>query len=307
MYHAQDLVSSGVLGICLAYVTEGCNHLLNQLLSWKKQLGLRLAMGIFVCSLSSFLMVLFTLWAYHGFEALSTLFMTGPNDTIPKIAVLLFCGQLMYNIGYFALYSYRQYAEGQVAEIRLKRKQTQLQLAVLKSQLSPHFLFNCMNTLSSLFQKDVDRAEIFIRSMARSYDHILDNYGKTLVTIAEELVLVKAYCFLIRTRFGDHLQLELPEAENVLNAKVPPLTLQLLVENAVKHNSMDEKHPLSIQIRAENDTLIVSNNKTPKKARAASSLQIGLQNIAARYRLLIDRPIQINDNETFTVVIPLLK
>ena len=198
------------------------------------------------------------------------------------------------------------YVQGQVSELKLERKQTQLQLSALRSQLSPHFLFNSMNTLSSLFPKDVKRAETFIRALAESYQYTLNKYQEPLVTLSEELEFVKAYCFLMRTRFGDHLTLEIKLSPEIIQTKVPPMTLQMLVENAVKHNVMSASQPLHVEMKTVDKWLYVINNKTVKRPKM-ESLKIGLKNIASRYELLAHKSIEVSDKQDFTVRLPLLK
>ncbi len=302
----EELVSSGLLGVLTCYALHFSNRFIDRPLPWKKQPGLRLLAGIAVHLAIATSLVLGILWAYMKFVDTPSIFLEDADDNFVKIAILLFCAILIYNILYFAFVSYYEYSKGQVMEVKLKRKQAQLQLNALKSQLSPHFLFNSMNTLSSLFQKDTERAESFIRSLAGSYEYVLNNYESPLVTISEELGFVKAYCYLVRTRFGDHLNLDVNFPSEVLKSKVPPLTLQMLVENAVKHNVMEASQHLKIQMSVEDDKICVKNNKTMKRSKL-QSLKIGLKNIASRYELLSDRSIEIIDDTDFTVILPLLR
>lgn len=296
---------SGLLGIALAYVTHYSSPSINTFVPWKKQPGLRLLIGIATHLVFGALLVYGTLWAHERLFATSVLFLEDVNDVLLKIGILLFCAALIYSIIYFAIYSYHHYSKGQVLQLQLKRKQAQLQLNALKSQLSPHFLFNSMNTLSSLFQKDTGQAETFIRSLGNSYQYVLNKYDDPLVTVKDELAFVKSYCFLIRTRFGEHLTLDVGLSEEVLQSKVPPLTLQMLVENAVKHNVMGPSMPLHVKISADSRKLSVSNNKTAERPKM-TSLKIGLQNIASRYELLAQKSIEVIDNEHFTVHLPLI-
>lgn len=300
-----ELLSSGFLGILIAYVVHFSNRPINTLLPWKKQPGQRLLMGILIHLIIGVLLIFGTLLIYGKLNTHISLFEEDPNDILVKIAILLFCTALIYNIIYFAFYSYYEYAMGQVLEIKLKRKQTQLQLNALKSQLGPHFLFNSMNALSSLFQKDTQRAESFIRSLAGSYEYVLNNYESPLVQVADELSFVESYCFLMRTRFGDHLNLEVGFSTEVLQSKIPPLTLQMLVENAVKHNVMGPNQPLEVKMSFDNKKLRISNNKTNKRQQL-ESLKIGLKNITSRYALLTNKSVEIIDDHEFTVVLPLI-
>ena len=300
-----ELFSSGFLGILIAYIVHYSNLPISTLFPWKKQPGLRLLAGIFVHLLIALSIVFGLLWIYGKIYGPISFFIEDPNDVLVKIAILIFCTALIYNIIYFAFYSYYEYSTGQVLEIKLKRKQIQLQLDALKSQLGPHFLFNSINTLSSLFHEDTQRAESFIRSLAGSYEYVLNKYEAPLVRVFEELSFVESYCFLMRTRFGDHLNLQVRFSPEVLQSKVPPLTLQMLVENAVKHNVIGPHQKLEVQMTEENKKLIVSNNKTAKRQKS-ESLNIGLKNISSRYELLVNKSVEIIDNDEFKVVLPLI-
>ncbi|MEK6154097.1 histidine kinase [Flavobacteriaceae bacterium 3-367] len=300
-----ELLLSALLGIVMAYAAHYANTLLNALLPWKKHTGLRLLSGVLAHLMLWTALIVIALLSYFELSGLPFFLREDLNDPLIKIAILLFCAALIYNIIYFATYSYQHYAKGQVLELQQERRQTQLQLKALKSQLSPHFLFNSMNTLSSLFQKDTEKAEVFIRALANSYQYTLQTYGDRLVTVTEELIFVGAYCELIKTRFGNHLSLDVQLPPEVLQSKVPPLTLQMLVENAVKHNVMSAASPLKVQLAMEGKKLCVTNNKTTERPKM-DSLKIGLQNIAARYELLAHKSIVILDTQEFTVQLPLI-
>lgn len=300
-----EFVLNGILGVAISYVFHFCNLFLNKTIRWKQQTGLRLLVGI-VMHLTLGLGIVFL--GLKGYEMLNheySFFSGEGNKVLLKIGILLFCTVLIYNIIYLVFYSYRQYTAGQVMEVQFKRKQTELQLKALKSQLSPHFLFNSLNTLSSLFQKDIKKADIFIRSLAKSYQYTLKAYKEVLVTVEDELAFVNSYCFLAQTRFGDYLSLDLQLTDKELKSRIPPLTLQMLVENAVKHNIINNENQLKVQIKPNNGFLEVSNNKTAKRPET-KSLKIGLKNIVSRYELLADKQVKIVDEENFTVKLPLL-
>ncbi|MFH6603879.1 sensor histidine kinase [Maribacter algicola] len=300
-----ESVLSGLLGILLAYSIHLSNKYLNMVIPWKKLPGLRLLAGISLHMSIGLLLVFGMLWGYHRSLGQPHLFVEDPDDVLMKIGILLFCTVLIYDIIYFAFYSYFEYSKGQVMQVKLQRKQAQLQLGALKSQLSPHFLFNGMNTLSSLFLTDTEKAEDFIRSLASSYEYVLGNYGSALVTVAKELTFVDAYSFLMRTRFGEYLNLDVQLDAATLKTKIPPLTLQMLVENAVKHNVIGPSQILNVKMATKGEKLIVSNNKTNERPNV-ESLKIGLRNIASRYNLVADKSIEIIDGNEFTVVLPLI-
>jgi len=292
---AWELILNGILGIAISYVFHFCNLFLNKAIRWKQQPGLRLLFGIVTHLIFGLGIVLLGLKGYETLYSSYDFFSDEGSKVLLKIGILLFCTVLIYNIIYMVFYSYRQYT-----------KQTELQLRALKSQLSPHFLFNSLNTVSSLFQKDIKKAEVFIRSLAKSYQYTLKTYKDVLVTVEEELAFVNSYCFLVKTRFGNHLALDLELTDTELKSKIPPLTLQMLVENAVKHNIIDDSNQLNVQIKPNNGFLEINNNKTSKRPET-KSLKIGLKNIISRYGLLTGKPVKIVDDENFTVKLPLIR
>ena len=225
----------------------------------------------------------------------------------PKIVILLTVALFVYEIIYGWFYSYRYYAHAQVERLRLERWQLELQFESLKSQISPHFLFNCLNTISSLLYKDVSLAEEFIRRMADTFQYVLTNHKQKFVSLKEEIEFVKSYYYLLRVRFENNLQLEINVPKNLMDSPLPPLTLQLLVENAVKHNHVSKESPLLVYISAKDNThLVVSNSKTARHLNP-SGFQIGLDNIRQRYSFFTNVPVMVKNEDQFSVHLPVLK
>src|SRR5260221_933512 len=224
-----------------------------------------------------------------------------------KIVVLLAVSLFIYEIIYGWFYSYRYYAHTQVERLRLERWQLELQFESLKSQVSPHFLFNCLNTISSLLYKDVSLAEEFIRRMADTFQYVLNNHKRKFVSLRDEIEFVKSYYYLLKVRFENNLNLEINVPKNLMDSPVPPLTLQLLVENAVKHNPVSKESPLLVYITAMGNThLIIANSKTNETLKPPG-FQIGLDNIRQRYSLFTKEPVTVKNEEQFSVQLPILK
>ena len=300
-----QLLLSGFLGVLVVYLAHGSNPFLNRLLNWKTYTGVRLLAGILWNTVSSFAMIWIGAWCY-GALTQSTSFLSALDmEQGLKLGILLFCGAVIYNICYFAFYSYNQYATAQLFELKRERKQAELQLATLKSQLSPHFLFNCINSLSVLFHDNTQKAELFIRSMAKSYQYTLENCRRSLISVKEELEFVESYAFLLGTRFGDAFKINVNLNAAHLSSKIPPLTLQLLVENAVKHNKVNAADPIEVTISGDTNSLIISNNKVARR-QAAPSTGIGLKNIIGRYQMLSKVKMKVEDADRFTVTLPLV-
>lgn len=190
----------------------------------------------------------------------------------------------------------------------LKKANLQSQLESLKNQVSPHFLFNSLNTLSSLIEEDQTQAVQFVNELSRVYRYLLQSNDKELTTIKDEISFLNAYFFLLKTRFGEAIQMEINIAEDFMSYLIPPLTLQILVENAVKHNIVSLSKPLLIEVNfEESDQLSVSNNIQKKIVHVASN-GLGLANISAKFKLLNQPEIIIDtNNNKFKVTLSLLK
>ncbi|TSE05471.1 hypothetical protein FOF46_22645 [Aquimarina algiphila] len=296
---------SGGLGIIIAYIINAFNKGFNKLVSWKKYTGFRLFLGVLLNAIITLILIYVALYGYVFVGDAKIDFIENYNEILLKLVILIFFVSLVYNVIYFALHSYYQYAKGQIISLQLERKQTELQLTALKSQLSPHFLFNSINTISSLLFSDVKKAELFIRELAKSYQYILNKYEDKWLTVAEELQFVNSYYFLLRTRFNDRIHLEINLSDAILKTKIPPLTLQMLVENVVKHNQVIPSEIIKIRIEGDQNIISVSNNKTGKPKRV-DSFKIGLSNIRSRYELIFNETIEVIDDERFIVKLPIV-
>jgi len=176
----------------------------------------------------------------------------------------------------------------------------------LKNQLDPHFLFNSLNVLTSLIGENPAQAEKFTTKLSKVYRYVLEQRNKDLVPVSEELTFAKTYMQLLGMRFEEAVQFHIPNEISNIDLKIVPLSLQLLLENAVKHNVVSSSKPLTISIYQEENYLIIENNINPKEA-IGKSTKVGLQNIADRYGLITQKGVKIeNNNKTFKVSLPLL-
>jgi sensor histidine kinase YesM len=190
---------------------------------------------------------------------------------------------------------------------QLKKENLQTQLESLKAQVNPHFLFNSLNSLSSLISEDPAKAEKFLDEMCKVYRYLLRNNEDDLAPLWVEMQFIQSYYHLLKTRYGDSLFLEVDIADDLVWHRIPSLTLQMLVENAVKHNVMMKDRPLQILITTiAGPRLLVSNNLQRKKR--ISSNKVGLNNIVKKYKLLKQEDIIVQEDEkTFAVVLPLIQ
>ena len=174
---------------------------------------------------------------------------------------------------------------------QLKKEYLHSQLLGLKSQMNPHFLFNSLNTLSCLIQEDEEKAEDFLDHMSKVYRYLLRN-EEQLISLQTEVDMVRSYYFLLKKRHSDALTLEIEIPKSYLNSEIPPLTLQMIVENAVNQNSLTKNEPLIIKIKAVNDEIEVEHNKQPKLYGAKEGEE-AIDNIANKFRLLTQKEIEI--------------
>lgn len=190
---------------------------------------------------------------------------------------------------------------------RLEKESAQAQFMALKNQVNPHFLFNSLSILSSLVEVDAKLSVQFINRLSKAYRYILEQRDNERTRLQTELDFIDAYTFLLKIRFDEKLQVVISVSETDANRyAIAPLTLQLLIENAVKHNQMSAQKPLLVSIYTEGDYLIVAN---PLQLRPQNdtSTGVGLQNIMNRYALLTDRPVWVGEqDDLFVVKIPLL-
>jgi len=205
-----------------------------------------------------------------------------------------------------AFYFYKAIQDSKVTEQKLIAGTASAKFDALKNQLDPHFLFNSLNVLTSLIDENPHAAQDFTTSLSKVYRYVLEQKNKELVEVGEELSFAKRYIGLLEMRFEDSIQFHIPN--KILNpeAKIVPLSLQLLLENAVKHNVVSQDQPLEISIYEEKGFLIVKNNLQKKNILGKSS-GFGLQNIQQRYALLTSRKMHIEVNKSFFIVkLPML-
>ncbi len=209
-------------------------------------------------------------------------------------------------LSFHAFYFYKAYNENKVKEQKIIAGTANAKFESLKNQIDPHFLFNSLNVLSSLIEENPDNAQKFTTSLSKIYRYVLEQKDKELVSVEEELAFAKTYMNLLKMRFENSLFYELPTTILNSEAKVVPLSLQLLLENTVKHNVVSEQKPLHIRIFIEGDCLVIQNDYQ-KKEVLQDRQGVGLQNIINRYGIITDRKVLIiQTKETFTVKLPIL-
>ena len=229
------------------------------------------------------------------------------TDTlINSNAAAIFCTVMIIAI-YESIYFMSELRTSVEEKEMLKRESLNAQLNALRTQVNPHFLFNNLNTLCSLIPDNPKQAVDFVQQLSKVYRHILEVKDEQSILLKDELDVMKAYAFLLQTRFGENLGININVPDEKLGKRIVPLSLQILMENAIKHNIVSSDKPLQIDVFANNGRLVVSNN-LQKKNQVKESTGIGLDNIRNRYKLLSEKQVEVTENgSNFTVSIPLIE
>jgi hypothetical protein len=207
---------------------------------------------------------------------------------------------------FYVVYFYNRYQKNKVKEQKVIAGAASAKFDALKNQLDPHFLFNSLNVLTSLIEENPESAQKFTTALSKVYRYVLEQKNKDLVTVDEELKFAKTYMSLLKMRFEDSIIFDIPEGATNPDSRVVPLSLQLLLENAVKHNMVTAQKPLHIKVYEDGDYLVVMNNLQIKQIVKKSS-GVGLENIKQRYALLSNKKVIINQRaKDFAVAIPML-
>ncbi len=263
--------------------------------SWKSQFKTRFALGI----LLQFSMLFVGPWiAFQIYEA--------PIDLVLKYGIVSFFLVLLTAVVDFTIYSFNYYSRGQIENIQLQREQLELQYEALRTQLSPHYLFNSLNTISSLISDNPKPAEQFARRLVETYQYIIQSRNVKLVSIKAELDFVKAYMYLIRVRFDESITTTINIDQSIMDNQIPPLTLQILIENAVKHNYFSADEPLVVTIDTDQNGNLIVKNENRQKDELVDSFRIGLDNIKKRYGFFTNEPVLISNHQVFQVTLPIL-
>ncbi len=265
----------------------------------------RLIIGFFASFIVS-LLVVFLLRIFEEVIIKRNNFLEFFKNEKPSNYVVAIIITFFVTLSLYAFHFYKSYQENKVKQQKIIAGTANAKFESLKNQIDPHFLFNSLNVLSSLIEENPENAQKFTTSLSKIYRYVLEQKDKELVTVNEELAFAKTYMNLIKMRFENSVSFEIPENYDNPEAKVVPLSLQLLLENAIKHNVVSEQKPLHIKIFVQNDNLVVQN-VLQKKEILNDRKGVGLQNIISRYEILTDREVIINQSENqFSVYLPIL-
>jgi hypothetical protein len=220
--------------------------------------------------------------------------------------VFSFIITLIVSLIFHVIYFYKAITENKVKEQQIVAKTETAKFESLKSQIDPHFLFNSLNVLTSLIGENPKQAEKFTTKLSKVYRYVLEQKSKDLIELNEELQFAIAYTDLLKMRFENAVTFEIPEKASLDELKIIPLSLQLLLENSIKHNVVSEENPLVVKIEEKDGYLVVTNNYNPKSTLEKGT-KVGLQNIIDRYNLLTLKKVEVQKTATtFIVKLPLL-
>jgi two-component system, LytTR family, sensor kinase len=271
--------------------------------SWMSNARRRLLLQVLVTLVASPIALIIFINLFH-------LFMDRNDGRAPKgIDPLLIPGILITVIIIsveIGTYFFTEWKKSLLEAERYKAESANAQLQNLKEQINPHFLFNNLSVLTSLVRKDQEKAIVFINELSKVYRYVLENKSAELVELKEELQFLDHYFYLLKIRFDSSISFNLRIDESLQNYYMPPMCLQMLVENTIQHNEASQAKPLEVSIFSEKFYLIIENPIQPRSDARASS-QTGLANIQSRYAFFTEQKVEIVNNENvFRVKLPLL-
>lgn len=258
--------------------------------------------GSIVVTLGTVFLANFILWVLIYDNDMSILYSTENRSFyFSALIITLIITTALHAMGFF-----KEVQKERKLNAQLKQEKLEMELNALRAHVDPHFLFNSFNVLSGLIDEDPEKAQAFLAGLSKIYRYILEQRHEETSELQEEMNFAQRYLELQRMRFEDSIIFETEINEVAQQKKIPALTLQLLLENAIKHNGFSKENPLHILIKADGQTLEVQNNKRERTHIAASN-KLGLQNIKDRYALLSELPVEILDQtHSFSVKLPLL-
>lgn len=289
-------------GFFIAYPDLFIIRLLNQKLKWSdnifKRLGIQFCFAVATAFVASTIITLLAHSIGPYREPLKGVLIN--NALISAVVNII----LMTIIEAWIFYDESNKAKQMAAN--LEKELSQIKFEVLKSQINPHFLFNSLNVLSSLINKDIVKAQQFIEEFSQIYRYVLETIEQPVVTLSKELEFMRSYLFLQQIRYGTMLTYSVNISADLLELVMPPLSLQVVLENAIKHNVVNESKPLHIDITNDGCILIIKNNIQPKISKG-NSTGLGLKNLVKRYSMISNLEPSFNlDTHSYIAKLPLI-
>lgn len=300
-FHVALLITSFVTFLILWELVLITSRLLERVFPIEKRPVKRIVVQVFI---------IFIFNAFMGFSVIAFVSnVSGHNIAkLEKSLALLFYFwfALALNLIHFSGFFFKKWNENYILSERLRREKAEVRYDILRNKLNPHFLFNALTSLNSLIFENQQLASDFLQQLSKVYRYTLQHKDKDTVSLKTELNFIESYMKLFKIRFGDAIEFEMSIEESTYNAGIAPVTLQMLIENAIKHNVIDDSNPLVITISTKRNYLVVENNIN-RKIQVESSNGLGLANFRSFYQYLTDQPVVIeNTGVVFIVKIPLI-
>jgi LytS/YehU family sensor histidine kinase len=302
------LASSAITGSCFCIfftICGGVAVMMKKRFPAERQVPQRLGLMIFtfLCMSGLFLLLLFKLYANIAYFSYKI-----NEDSFVWTYFAMGIANVFLTFLHEGIARYESWKKNQEETELLKDAYQQSRLLGLKSQVNPHFLFNSLNSLSSLISENEEEAEVFLNEMSKVYRYMLRNDEDNLVTLDTELKFLDSYAYLLQARYGSGLQFDIDIKDEDREKYLPPLTLQTIIENSFTQNTISKSSPLLIKIAVkEHDTLIISNNVQPKMIREHFDLENGIDNLVNKYHLLSLEGVSVQDSPSERVIkLPLL-
>lgn len=290
------------------------NSWLDKHFKWETGPVKRLSLQIGLNTVHSFLLMFIIISGYSFMlslllpEAVRKAQVSGAYPVIRNLVYVFIVIFLLYQVAYISYYFFRQWSNALLEKERLQKENISSQLQALQAQVNPHFLFNSLSSLISLIEADKDLAVEFVQELSDVYRYLLQQKNETLVKVCDEMKFINSFIYLHKARCGENLKTEINIDHKFSNYLIPPHTLQILTENAIKHNVISGSRPLTIKIYTDGNENITVENNLQKKISSQKNTGLGLENISERYRLLGRRNIKIEDAPgIFRVTVPVIK
>lgn len=297
-------VFMSIIWIVMWKGNEAVSNICDRNVKWLEEPAKRLIIGTIghlVYTVAAILLLNYIVYLLFGWNRGIVTLEGMIQYSIPAVAITFVIS--MFSTARVFFLSWRQLA---INQEKMRAEIISSKFESLKNQVNPHFLFNSLNVLTSLVYKDPDLSAAFIKRLSNVYRYVLDVQNKEIVNLDDELKFLNSFAYLLQIRHQDGLQIDIDLPKDT-KFKVAPLALQMLVENAVKHNIISKEEPLTIQIQMEDGYLLVRNNLQRKEVKEERTSSLGLTNIRSRYEFLSDKPVQVVENENeFLVKLPLV-
>lgn len=301
----ESMLYNVYYGAPLCLVNGYFSEFLSKIFPWDQEPRKRAWSGVIgsiIVTMITLILLNLILWVYIWGNDYSILSNT-ENRSFYLVALII---TIIVSVTIHAIGFFQEIQREKSISERLRQEKLATELSALRSQVDPHFLFNSFNVLSGLIDENPEKAQDFLAGLSKIYRYVLEQRNDDTNTVGDELAFAKEYLDLQKMRFENSIDVETKISDEVMEKKLPSLSLQLLLENAIKHNGFSDERPLKINIKDENDSLIVTNS-IQKRKNISESAGMGLQNINDRYSLLSKRQIEIvSDDRLFTVKLPLI-